>query len=66
MTMIRSRTFCCCVPVRIGVVVRLFVVWRQHYIVLITSANQLIALFGLLGGGTLAIVGGLQAHTIGL
>jgi len=44
MTMIRSRTFCCCIPVRVGVV--------------------LVALFGLLGGGTLAIVGASQAHRI--
>ncbi|KAF9467275.1 hypothetical protein BDZ94DRAFT_1318710 [Collybia nuda] len=46
MTMIRSRTFCCCIPVRVGVV--------------------LVALFGLLGGGTLAIVGASQAHRIGM
>jgi len=41
---ITTRTFCCCIPVRAGVVI--------------------IALFGLLGGGTLAIAGALQAHRI--
>jgi len=44
MTIIRSRTFCCCIPVRLGVVIT--------------------ALLGLMGGGILAIVGGLEAHRI--
>jgi len=42
--MVTTRTFCCCIPTRIGTV--------------------LIAIFGLLGGGALAIAGGLNAHNI--
>jgi len=42
--MVTTRTFCCCIPARVGVVI--------------------IAIFGLLGGGALAIAGALNAHRI--
>jgi len=44
MTVVTTRTFCCCIPTRAGTV--------------------LIAVFGLLGGGVLAVGGGLKAHSV--
>jgi len=44
MTVVTTRIFCCCIPVRAGTV--------------------LIAILGLLGGGVLAVLGGLNAHNI--
>jgi len=44
MTVVATRTFCCCLPTRFGVVI--------------------IALIGLLGGGIISVVGGLNAHRI--
>jgi hypothetical protein len=44
MTVVATRTFCCCLPTRFGVVI--------------------IALVGLLGGGIISVVGGLNAHKI--
>jgi len=44
MTVVQTRTFCCCLPTRFGVVI--------------------IALIGLLGGGIVSVVGGINAHRI--
>jgi len=41
MTIATTRTFCCCIPVRAGVII--------------------IAIIGMVGGGALAVIGGLQA-----
>ncbi|KAF8230163.1 hypothetical protein L208DRAFT_1438542 [Tricholoma matsutake] len=40
--MVPTRTFCCCIPVRAGVII--------------------IAIIGILGGGALSVLGGLQAE----
>jgi len=44
MTVVTTRTFCCCIPTRVGTI--------------------LIAIFGFLGGGAVAIVGGLNAKKV--
>jgi len=52
---VRSRTFCCCIPVRAGVIVRPLDPKVER--ALMYLCQQLLSILGFLGGGAIAGVG---------
>lgn len=58
MTYVRSRKFCCCLPVRFGVFVSRF--YSLHDIGSIVVL-QVIAILGMAGGGVITVAGIMQA-----
>lgn len=58
MAYVRSRKFCCCLPVRFGVFVSRF--YSVHGTNL-TDILQVIAILGMAGGGVITVAGIMQA-----
>lgn len=62
MVYIRSRKFCCCLPVRIGVFVCSF--YALSSLLGIDEFSKLIGILGIVGGGVVAAAGWLEVKNL--
>lgn len=63
---VRTRSFCCCLPVRFGVFVRAIAKVTKKKEVDIALIKQVLSLLGMVGGAFIAAIGWFQITQLGM